>query len=53
MFRYLVGGTPPETVGLVGVEAENLNGPFDAEVMENTAHLQRQEVLLGSRNRNK
>lgn len=47
--RYLIRGSSPETVGFVGVEAEDLNGPLDAEMMENTAHLQRQQVLLGNR----
>lgn len=37
--RYLIRGPSPETVGFVGVEAEDLNGPLDAEMMENTAHL--------------
>lgn len=46
--RYLIRGSSPETVGFVAVEAEDLNGPLDAEVMENTAHLQRQQVLLGT-----
>lgn len=49
--RYLVGGSSPETVGLVGVEAEDLDGPLDAEMMENAAHLQRQQVVLGNGDR--
>lgn len=46
---YLVRGASPETVGCVGVEAQDLDGPLDAEMMENTAHFQRQQVLLGNR----
>lgn len=49
--RYLIRGSSPETVGYVGVEAEDLNGPLDAEMMENAAHLQRQQVLLGNSKR--
>lgn len=51
--RYLVRGPASETAGFVGVQAEDLNGPLNAEVMENTAHLQRQQVLLGNRHRRK
>lgn len=44
---YLIRGASSETVGLVGIEAQHLDGPLNTEVMENTAHLQRQQVLLG------
>lgn len=47
--RYLIRGSSSETAWIVGVEAEDLNGPLDAEMMENTAHLQRQQVLLGNK----
>lgn len=47
--RYLIRWASPQTVGSEGVDAEDLNGPLDAEVMENAAHLQRQQVLLGNR----
>ena len=43
---YLVGRASPEAVCFVGVEAENLNRSFDAEVMEDAADLQGQQVLL-------
>lgn len=46
--RYLIRRSTSETGGSVGVEAEDLNGPFDAEMMEDAAHLQRQQVLLGN-----
>lgn len=46
---YLVRGTSPQTVGGEGVDAQDLNGSLDAEVMENADHLQRQQVLLGNR----
>lgn len=51
LVRYLIRGSSSETAGFVGVEAEDLNRPLNAEVMENTAHLQRQYVLLGNHHR--
>lgn len=45
---HLVGRPASEAAGLVAVEAQHLNSPLDAEVMENAAHLQRQQVILGN-----
>lgn len=38
--RYLIRGSPPQAVGLKVVEAQDLDGPFDAEVVEHAHDLQ-------------
>ena len=43
----LVGGSAAEAVGLVVVEPQHLDGSLDAEVVEDAAHLQGEEVVLG------
>lgn len=47
VLQYLVRRPPPQAVWCKGVEAKHLHGSLDAQVMQDTAHLQGQQVLLG------
>ena len=42
----LMGGSAAEAIGLVVVETQHLDGSLDAEVVEDAAHLQGEEVVL-------
>lgn len=45
-WRHLVWWPTTQTIWLIVVESENLNGSLNAEVMQNTSDLQRKQVVL-------
>lgn len=53
MILHLIRGSPTEAVCLVAVEPQHLDGAFDAEVVEHTAHLQTQQIILAEGKREK
>ena len=46
MDRNLVRGSAAEAVGLIAVDPQHLDGPLDAEMVKDTAHLQIQQIIL-------
>lgn len=46
---YLIRGATSQTVWVIGVQTQDLDGPLDAEVMKDAPHLQRQQIFLQRR----
>lgn len=49
-WSYLIWWSPTQTIGLIIVESKNLNSSLDTEVMQNTSHLHRKQVILKDKN---